>query len=152
VDGRRVVSRDETRSEVEAMVADLRGQLDAVERVAKAAKPGPWHVEDGSVIATHPTDQVVDWVYGDSAEHIALNDPDRVLALVAAHRAILEEYEAAVEEVGVAARMPDGTALLIDATAQAYVLEQVVRHLAAGYADRDDGANPDSDPNIRALP
>jgi hypothetical protein len=77
-------------NEVDRIVADLRAALDAVEVAARKAKPGPWTQDGGSIYATHPTDEVVDWVYDDSWEHIALNDPPRVLALVAAHREILE--------------------------------------------------------------
>lgn len=62
-------------------------QLDEDERIARAAKPGPWHEDGGVVYATHPTDEVVD--YSESAEHIARHDPARVLREIEAKRRIL---------------------------------------------------------------
>jgi hypothetical protein len=73
------------------LVAFLRARLDDDEWTARAAKPGPWHADGGSVYATHPTDEVVG--YTDSAEHIARHDPARVLAEVEAKRRLLELHE-----------------------------------------------------------
>jgi hypothetical protein len=70
------------------LVQFLRDRLDEDEQTARDAKPGPWREDGGgSVFATHPTDEVVD--YTDSAPHIARHDPARVLAEVDAKRRIL---------------------------------------------------------------
>lgn len=70
------------------------------------------------------------------AGHIVRHDPARVLAQVAAHRAILEQYEQA------RARLRDAPAWdrwLNEGAGEAVVeaLEHTVRHLATMYADRD---------------
>ena len=125
--------------EVDRIVADLRAALDAVEVAARKAKPGPWTQDGGSIYATHPTDEVVDWVYDDSWEHIALNDPARVLALVAAHREILDVYEDAAFHADLPPGVHDGRDWdeKVRDEEVAAALEQVVRCLAAAYADRD---------------
>ena len=51
----------------------------------------------------HPTDQVVDYAYDDSAEHIAANGPDIVLAEVDAKLRVIEQaedYRRAIEHGG----------------------------------------------------
>lgn len=73
------------------LVEFLRARLDEDEAVAKEAKPGPW-TYDGSVYATHPVDEVVDYSY-ESGEHIARHDPARVLREVEAKRLRLDEIE-----------------------------------------------------------
>jgi hypothetical protein len=72
------------------LISFLRARLNEDERVARAAKPGPWRADGGSVYATHPTDEVVD--YTESAGHIARHDPARVLHEVEAKRRIIEEH------------------------------------------------------------
>jgi hypothetical protein len=72
---------------VDDLVEWLRAQLDEDERIARAAKSGPWHEDGGVVYATHPTDEVVD--YSESAEHIAEHDPARVLREIDAKRRLL---------------------------------------------------------------
>lgn len=47
---------------------------------------------DGSIYAGHPTDEVIDYVYGEASAHIARHDPARVLAQCAAYRKIVEMY------------------------------------------------------------
>jgi hypothetical protein len=74
------------------LIAFLRARLDEREAKARRAKPGPWFDDGGSVCATHPTDQVVD--YTESAEHIAANDPEFVLADVDAKRRVIDEWRA----------------------------------------------------------
>lgn len=77
-------------SDVDQLAEWLGQRLDEDERIARAAKPGPWHW-DGSVYATHPTDAVVD--YSESAEHIAAWDPARVLREIEAKRQLLDEHQ-----------------------------------------------------------
>ncbi|MFC8491795.1 DUF6221 family protein [Streptomyces sp. NPDC057235] len=70
------------------ILAFLRARFDEDFTDARAAKPGPWHADGGSVYATHPTDEVV--TYTESADHIARHHPKRVLAEVEAKRKLLE--------------------------------------------------------------
>lgn len=77
------------------LVEFLRARLDEDEAAARAAKPGPWTRDGGSIYAGHPTEDVVDWVYDDSWEHIVSHDPARVLAEVDAKRWIVDAYERA---------------------------------------------------------
>ena len=72
------------------MAAFVRARLDEAERDARAAKPGPWHADGGSVYATHPVDEVVD--YTESADHIARQDPARTLRRIAMQRELLDAY------------------------------------------------------------
>lgn len=72
------------------LVKFLLARLDDTARRARAAKPGPWHADGGSVYASHPTDEVAE--YTESAEHIAEHDPARVLAEVDAKRRIIDEH------------------------------------------------------------
>lgn len=88
----------------------LRDQLDEDERVARAATPGQWavFVETYDVVEIRtaasredrrgPTDQVVtpgdyEAVDRPDAEHIARHDPARILAEVAAKRAIIDFHD-----------------------------------------------------------
>ena len=59
---------------------------------ARVATQGRWVADGGSVYVGHPTDLVVDWAYGDNAEHIALHDPASALLRVEAEREILDEH------------------------------------------------------------
>jgi uncharacterized protein DUF6221 len=102
------------------LVAWLNAQLDDDERVARAATPGPWQwvelggrvklalVADGrpwQMVLPSATPDVYPQVA--DAAHIARHDPTRVLADIAAKRAILP-----------------------------YLADRVLRHLATAYADR----------------
>jgi hypothetical protein len=96
---------------VDDLIAFLNAQLDKRERAAKAMKavyPTPWEVADrgwmARVVADGPNflevirleqGQVPDaqWL-GDVIQHVALNDPDFVLADVAAKRQIIEAHPA----------------------------------------------------------
>ncbi|OPC84203.1 hypothetical protein B4N89_27665 [Embleya scabrispora] len=108
----------------------LTARLDERERWARAAIPGPWHADGGSVYTTHPTDEVTGYC-GGNADHIAAHDPARVLRDVAAQRAIIGwhfvQYDVPT----------DGTWVQVcrcgyDAPCA------TLRHLAAVYADHPD--------------
>ena len=45
--------------------------------------------DGGNVYVGHPTNAVVDWAYGENAEHIALHDPYSALLRITAEREIL---------------------------------------------------------------
>lgn len=117
-------------SDVDDMVARLRGVLDDVERAAKAATPGPWYALDGGVINDDNTQWPVSETESDRDRddrvHIARHNPKHVLNVVAAHRRILELHGDQHECPGSpgAAQWPPQPC----ATLQA---------LATGYADRD---------------
>lgn len=114
-------------SDVDQMVAHLRAKLDEDERVALAAKTvsgaGDWALNilghiyspslDGKVMAggmeikTHeivsePPDECAHPVFSDRrvADHCVRHDPDRVLALVAAHREILALHHPVTDGTG----------------------------------------------------
>jgi hypothetical protein len=73
-------------------IADfLRARYQERRAIAEAASPGPWHADGGTVYATHPTDEVVD--YSESADHIAANDPVDVIADCDAKVALIELAE-----------------------------------------------------------
>lgn len=120
------------------LVAFLRARLAEDEAVAKRAKPGPWTADGCSVYATHPTDEVVDYVYedsyDDSADHIALHDPARVLATVEAVRQVVGLYEIALLGAEATAGTAIGGAAKLLKTAR----EDVVKWLATIYADHPD--------------
>jgi hypothetical protein len=121
------------------LVAWLTDALDEDERVAKAAQPGPWsafrhHATGGSVGSAdargvadrrnyddYARYETGEWLDHGDAVHIARWDPARVLAEVAAKRAILEQYR-------VALRQKDWPACT--------VLEDVLPVLAQPYRDR----------------
>lgn len=80
------------------LVQFLRARLDEDEPAARAATPGPWAVDGGSVYVGHPINEVVD--YSESADHIARHDPARVLAEVDAKRRLVAQvlrYEAKID-------------------------------------------------------
>ncbi|MCX4540485.1 DUF6221 family protein [Streptomyces sp. NBC_01565] len=74
------------------LVQFLRARLDEDEQTARAATPGPWAVDGGSVYVGRPINEVVD--YSESAAHIARHDPARVLAEVDAKRQMLDIHAA----------------------------------------------------------
>jgi hypothetical protein len=85
---------------IDDLISWLRSVWDDEERTALAVPEGrrSWHVDGGSVVAGHPTDEVVDWVHDEgAAEHIALHDPARVLRRIEADRRILDEYQKALD-------------------------------------------------------
>ncbi|MFE7360676.1 DUF6221 family protein [[Kitasatospora] papulosa] len=109
------------------LVQFLRDCLNDDEQAARTAKPGPWHDDDGSVYASHPTDEVVS--YTDSGAHIARHDPARVLREVEAKRALLSRYEAMTADV------------LVVTGREAILSEYrriILPGLALPYADRPD--------------
>lgn len=70
----------------------LRARYAERRALAEAAKSGPWRSDGGSVYATHPTDEVVD--YSESAPHIAANDPTAAIADLDAKLALLDDLVA----------------------------------------------------------
>lgn len=91
----------------------LRAQLDEDERIARAATPGPWSVNDESyaewVIAANGTEVVAGGRWGGEASvfestedalHIAAHDPARVLRETDAKRLLMKQifmYEAKID-------------------------------------------------------
>jgi hypothetical protein len=65
---------------------------------AQAAMPGPWTLDGGTVMAGHPTNEVVDWAYDENGPHIARWDPARVLAECEAKREIVEQAGNVIED------------------------------------------------------
>jgi hypothetical protein len=123
------------------LVAWLRAQLDDDERVARAATPGPWETyvaahdvvvqnarRDRLIYETSLDDQREQQQAADGV-FVAANSPDRILAEVAAKRAILAEYDAARVNLD---RHPT------DLAGKGWLLATVRarRLLAAPYADR----------------
>lgn len=104
------------------LVTFLQARLDEDEAAARRAKPGPW-TNDGGVYAAHPMDEVVEYVYDDSADHIARHDPVRVLSDVEAKRRIVDLSEATWRTHGGCDRC---------------VTCLTVRLLALPYADHED--------------
>lgn len=118
------------------LVEFLRARLDEDEAAARRAKPGPWTQDGGSIYAGHPTEEVVDWVYDDSWEHIARHDPARVLAEVEAKRRIVElADEASGLDAVVDGEFRVGSR---DPVAEPYIGDLILRHLAAPYAGHPD--------------
>jgi hypothetical protein len=76
----------------DGIVAFIRARLDEDEDAARAAGGQAW-TWDGGLYATHPTDEVVDYVYGDNGPHIARHHPAHVLAEVEALRRVVDECE-----------------------------------------------------------
>lgn len=72
---------------------------DEEERLAIKAGGDRWILDGGIVHESHPSREVVDWVYDEADEHIAYHDPASVLARIAADRAILAEYVARDKDV-----------------------------------------------------
>lgn len=94
------------------LIAKLRAALDEDERIARAATPGPWAVDNETYAETiygegdNYTTVVAGGRWGgeasvfDSTEdaiHIARHDPARVLRQTAAIRKLLDEHERLVE-------------------------------------------------------
>ena len=113
------------------LVQFLRDRYDEEAADARAAKPGPWHADGGSVYATHPVDEVVD--YTESADHIARQDPARTLRRIEAERLLLKRYD----EPETDPRLPRSLNKLT-ASVQRQVLAEVFRVLALPYAGHPD--------------
>ncbi len=79
------------------LVAWLTHILDEREQFAKRAGGDRWILDGGIYHESHPSDEVVDWVYDDASEHIAANDPASVLARIAADRQIVARYQRALD-------------------------------------------------------
>jgi hypothetical protein len=96
---------------VSDLIKKIRAAIDEDERIALAANPGPWrfripnanHLDqytifgDGQPRGRDKLRNVcsvdLSWEKEANAAHIVLHNPDRVLAMVAAHREILELIE-----------------------------------------------------------
>lgn len=136
---------------MDELVKWLGQQLDEDERIARAASPGPWHVnaESDEVLAVDGITVAEGFALSGrqlraTTEHIAVHDPARVLREVDAKRRVLTRHCAApvppgnewAEEYPYCAahayKGPDGTAV--------YPVElekcPELRDLAAPYADR----------------
>ncbi|MBB4931878.1 hypothetical protein F4561_002698 [Lipingzhangella halophila] len=134
-------------SDVEAMVAWLRSVLDADEQAAREAmsrSAGEWRfapdelgiwpdyvsaVDDSTEypLVTGAQSYVGDMINEGIGAHIARHDPADTLARIEGERAILDQYEQAVDLYEGDREAPDGVA----------ALEIAVRALAFGYRHRD---------------
>lgn len=145
------------------MIEWLRAQLDADERIARAAIHDPRYGRDERATADdgvwrtrdHAHDECVVWGVGimiydegghtaEQASHIATHDPARVLRQVQAHRAILDEW-AKVTQPGMKRPRYSGDAEeWFSGHDAGYVkaLEFAIKALLSIYSDRD-GYNPD---------
>jgi hypothetical protein len=139
------------------LVEFLRAALDEDERVARAATPGPWRweepsdsewptydqslVSDGKADGGEPAAVLLGWGHDASGieaeqadrDHIARHDPARVLAEVAAKRAILDRYEALL---AYAARPYDDHPDPSRRAGYLHALQVVIEGLAQPYAGR----------------
>lgn len=124
---------------VTAAMEDLAAWLTAVwdeeERLARLAGGDRW-ILDGSIVhESHPSREVVDWVYDEADEHIVAHDPASVLARIAADRAILELHGVAWNaEVCTVCHHPHEDGETLDNDAWPCL---TVRLLASPYADRE---------------
>jgi hypothetical protein len=76
---------------VSDLVTFLRARLDEDEAAARLATPGPWHCGDGGWIV--PVARADIYASQQNAAHIARHGPARVLADVAAKRALIADLE-----------------------------------------------------------
>lgn len=90
------------------LVARLRAKLDEHEQAARAATPGTWrwgHLPApyayGLIAASRPGERVVlpsaakdVFPQAGDAQHIVLHDPPATLDLIAAHRTLLDSFDA----------------------------------------------------------
>ncbi|MBT2385616.1 DUF6221 family protein [Streptomyces sp. ISL-11] len=129
------------------LVAFLRARLDEDEQTARAAQPAPW-VRHDHVAGVHANDATDERPYGSAvadcrrvpggygvtnAEHIVRHQPARVLADVAARRAVLDLYE----EPEASDALPDSVNRFTSSI-QRHVIGEVLPHLALPYADHPD--------------
>jgi len=121
------------------LAAFLNARYDETEATAqKCAEvyPPPWDVSDRGwvarvradapdfpIVAELEQDPGGDGWLGDRLEHIALHDPARILADIAAKRRIIAEYEASVRAVGDGLSAPE---------------HRIIHYLASVYADHED--------------
>lgn len=123
----------------------IRARLDEDEQTARAAKPGPWRVEEGRRDLTRwvaNEERSLEIALGyvgnrtqDDAAHIARHDPARVLREVKAKRQML----GALESAEVALRNTESSTELSELmTGARNSLRAVVRMHAAVYDDHPD--------------
>lgn len=120
---------------VTELIDFIRARLDEDERTAHEARRGPWHVDGGTVYATHITDQIVD--YTDSAEHVARHDPARVLAEVDAKRKMIALCGPPLIDVTPFGTAPDAPPETVLGAGEPWGLP-VLHLLALPYADHPD--------------
>lgn len=124
------------------MVAWLRAQLDEDERVARQVplKRGPSWVALGATVYNVSDDprHVAEFYEPAYAVHVARHDPTRVLADVAAKRAILDHVDEWAETLYVT---PEGWTPQAT-TAYRMAMTWTVHHIVRPYADRP-GFNPE---------
>ncbi|MGW8366982.1 DUF6221 family protein [Streptomyces wedmorensis] len=125
------------------LIAFLRARLDDDEQTARAAKPGPWHVEEDTPSSTR-------WVANEErtlevglgyvgnrtesdAEHIARHDPTRVLRATEGLRGLLQRYE----EPESSPDLPDSINRLT-VNVERQVLAVAFQYLALPYSDHPD--------------
>lgn len=113
-----------------ALVAFLRARLAEDEQAAQAAKPGPWHTDGGSVYASHPTDQIVDYARDDSAAHIARHHPARVLREIEWNRRMVHAFDGLATNP---ARLHDAALHM-----QYEIFRRIVCGIALSYVDHSD--------------
>lgn len=134
-----------------SLVEFLRARLDEDQEAARRCAPGPWALVGEpreTRVVSCPTGVAVALGWLRDAEHIASHDPARVLADVAAKRAILDLHKP--ERVWTGSKYEDGkctTCLLWES--QGYSRYEdfpcpTLRALVAMYAD-----HPDYDPAWR---
>lgn len=117
------------------LVAWLTAQLDADEAAALLCPPWPWRLnaEHDTVLADDDIEVAEVFALSNNqlrntAAHIALHNPARVLRGIAAKRALITEWQDRSKNLGAYPTMDVGIA---DG------LELAIRHLAAVYAGRD---------------
>lgn len=121
------------------LVEWLAAQLDADGRVARAAldpdDPAPWASLGTLVAGTSGLDRGSGERLRVLRAHIALNDPSHVLRVVAAHQAILAEFER-VDGRSAEALDKGQNDLVIALRAKEVGLRHAVRAVASIYSDR----------------
>lgn len=120
----------------------FREQLDADERIARGADPGPWKSDSlgrhdqAAIKLGAPTSTSLIQFDGSRAAangaHVAWHDPARVLREIDAKRGVLRQYEAVREQV----RNPVSAENRRAARIAQGELEDVLRLLAVPYSDR----------------
>jgi hypothetical protein len=129
-------------SETGAFVA---ARLDEREAAAKAALPGPWMAREHEIRswASNPSKVAASYTFEAEGAHIALHDPARVLREVAAWRAILAEYAAALAAQNRMLASPAGDQSVTYEweNGRGCALLNAVRGVAAAWSD-----HPDYDP------
>lgn len=128
------------------IVKFLEARIAEDEEAAKAARPGPWVLDedewrpegpkigDGALmVPTEGSAPCNDEIPEADSRHIARHDPDRVLRECAAKRAIVDDYAYACDR-----GVEDSDYDIGAQTGEAEVLGTAVRRLANVYSDHPD--------------